>query len=69
MTCSFAQIVAVTIRRAVGLLSVLTLSACSGAQDRRQWPAEFVVYDEATGLRHFERSNGTHELVYQIREA
>ena len=32
-------------------------------------PIEFVVYDEATGLRHFERSNGTHELVYQIREA
>jgi len=55
--------------RAVVFVNLAALGACDGVQDRQQWPAELVVDDGATSLRHVERSNGTHELTYQLREA
>ena len=55
-------------RIAIVLVTLAVLGACRGVQDRRERPAELVVDDGATGLRHIERGNGTHELTYQLRE-
>ena len=54
--------------RVVVFVTLAVLGACGGVQHRREWPAELVVDDGASGLRHIEQGNGTHELTYQFSE-
>src|SRR5689334_21087697 len=49
-------------------LSLAIFAACGGLQDRQTWPAELIVVDGSTRLRHTARGNGTHELTYQLRQ-